>query len=51
MPASMQRRAFSRISVWLGESFVMSGFFVTLRQAATTRADMSGSCRTARRLP
>ena len=42
LPASMQRRAFSRMSVWLGESLVMRGFFVTLRQASTTRADISG---------
>jgi hypothetical protein len=41
-PASMQRRAFSRMSVWLGDSLVMSGFLVTRRQAATTWADMSG---------
>ena len=25
VPASMQRRAFSRMSVWLGDSLVMSG--------------------------
>jgi hypothetical protein len=43
VPASMQRRAFSAMSVWLGESLVISGLSVTLRQAATTRADMSGS--------
>ena len=42
LPASMQRRAFSRMSVWFGDSLVISGFFVTLRQAATTRADISG---------
>ena len=42
VPASMQARAFSRMSVWFGESFVISGFFVTARQAATTRADISG---------
>ena len=41
-PASMQRRAFSAMSVWLGESLVMSGLLVTLRQASTTRADISG---------
>jgi len=43
LPASMQRRAFSRMSVWLGDSLVMSGFFVTARHAATTRADISGT--------
>ena len=42
LPASMQSRAFSRMSVWLGESFVIRGLVVTLRQAATTRADISG---------
>ena len=42
LPASMQRRAFSRMSVWFGDSLVISGFFVTRRQASTTRADMSG---------
>ena len=42
VPASMQRRAFSRMSVWLGDSLVMSGLRVTARQAATTCADMSG---------
>ena len=41
-PASMQRRAFSRMSVWLGDSLVMRGFFVTRRHAATTCADISG---------
>src|SRR5262245_66051460 len=41
-PASMQRRAFSRMSVWFGESLVMSGFFVTRRQAATTWGGMWG---------
>ena len=40
VPASMQRRAFSWMLVWLGESLVMSGFLVTARQAATTRADI-----------
>ena len=39
----MQRRAFSRMSVWLGESLVISGLRVTRRQAATTRADISGT--------
>jgi hypothetical protein len=39
----MQRRAFSAMSVWLGESLVISGLSVTRRQTATTRADMSGS--------
>ena len=29
LPASMHSRAFSRMSVWLGESLVMSGFFVS----------------------
>ncbi len=43
VPASIQRRAFSVISVWLGDSLVISGLRVTARQAATTRADMSGS--------
>ena len=42
VPASMQARALAAMSVWFGESFVMSGFLVTLRHAATTRADMSG---------
>jgi hypothetical protein len=42
LPASMQRRAFSRMSVWFGESLVTSGFLVTRRHASTTRADMSG---------
>ena len=42
LPASMQSRAFSRMSVWFGESLVISGFFVALRQAATTRALISG---------
>ena len=42
LPASMQRRAFSLMSVWFGESLVMIGLLVTLRQASTTRADMSG---------
>jgi hypothetical protein len=42
LPASMQRRAFSRMSVWFGESFVISGLRVTARHASTTRADMSG---------
>ena len=42
VPASMQARALARMSVWFGESFVISGFFVTARHAATTRADMSG---------
>jgi hypothetical protein len=32
----------SRMSVWLGDSLVMMGFFVALRQASTTFADMSG---------
>ena len=41
-PASMHRRAFSWISVWLGESFAMIGFFVCRRQASTTLADISG---------
>src|SRR5882672_11256575 len=39
-PASMQRRAFSLISVWFGESLVMIGFFVARRHAATTLADI-----------
>jgi hypothetical protein len=43
VPASMQRRAFSAMSVWLGDSLVISGLPVTARQASTTRADMSGS--------
>ena len=43
VPASMQRRALSWMLVWLGESLVISGFCVTLRHAATTRADISGS--------
>ena len=43
VPASMQTRAFSRISAWLGDSFVISGFLVTRRQASTTRADISGT--------
>jgi hypothetical protein len=30
------------MSVWFGESFVMIGFFVSRRQAATTRALISG---------
>ena len=38
----MHRRAFSRMSVWFGDSLVISGFFVAFRQAATTRADTSG---------
>ena len=42
-PASIQRRALSAMSVWFGESFAISGFFVTLRHAATTRADITGS--------
>ncbi len=42
VPASMQRRAFSLMSVWLGDSFVMSGLVVARRQAATTWADISG---------
>ena len=42
LPASMQQRAFSRMSVWFGESLVTSGLRVTSRQAATTRADISG---------
>ena len=29
--------------VWFGDSLVISGFEVCARQAATTRADMSGS--------
>ena len=33
----------SRISVWLGDSLVKIGFVVCARQAATTRADISGS--------
>ena len=41
-PASMQRRAFSWMSVWFGESLVISGFLVTRRQASTTRAEISG---------
>ena len=32
-PASMQRRAFSLMSVWFGDSFVMIGLLVALRQA------------------
>jgi len=28
LPASMQRRAFSRMSVWLGESLLISGLRV-----------------------
>ena len=42
VPASMHWRAFSLMSVWFGESLVMMGFFVTARQAATTRPDISG---------
>ena len=42
-PASRQPRALAAISVWLGESLVMMGLRVALRQAATTRADISGS--------
>jgi len=42
VPASIQRRAFSAISVWLGDSLVMMGLAVAARHAATTRADMSG---------
>ena len=42
VPASMQALAFACMSVWLGDSFVISGFLVTARQAATTRALMSG---------
>ena len=38
----MQARALARMSVWFGDSFVISGFFVTVRHAATTRADISG---------
>ena len=38
VPASMQARALAAMSVWLGESLVMSGFSVTDRQASTTRA-------------
>ena len=41
-PASRQRRAFSLMSVWFGESLMISGFFVTARQAATTLALISG---------
>src|SRR5690349_13044265 len=33
-PASMQRRAFSLMSVWFGDNLVINGFFVTLRQAS-----------------
>ena len=43
LPASMQRRAFSLMSVWFGDSLVMSGLLVTARHAATTRADISGT--------
>ena len=42
VPASMHARAFAAMSVWFGDSFVINGFFVTFRHAATTRADMSG---------
>ena len=42
LPASMHSRAFSRMSVWFGESLVISGLRVALRQAATTRALISG---------
>ncbi len=42
VPASMHRRAFSRMSVWFGDSLVMRGLRVTRRHAATTRADISG---------
>ena len=35
-------RALARISVWFGDSLVMIGLDVTARQAATTRADISG---------
>ncbi len=42
VPASMHARAFAAMSVWLGESFVISGLRVTRRQASTTCADMSG---------
>ena len=31
------------MSVWFGDSFVISGLLVCARQAATTRADISGS--------
>ena len=31
------------MSVWFGESFVISGFVVTFLQASTTLADISGS--------
>ncbi len=43
VPASMQRRALSAMSVWLGESLVISGLAVAARSAATTWADISGS--------
>src|SRR5258706_3344574 len=43
LPASMQRRVFSLMSVWLGDILVISGLLVTARQAATTRADISGT--------
>jgi dihydroorotate dehydrogenase (NAD+) catalytic subunit len=42
LPASMQSLAFSRMSVWFGDSLVINGFFVARRQAATTRALISG---------
>ena len=43
VPASMHSRALSRMSVWLGDSFVKMGLVVCARQAATTRKDISGS--------
>ena len=43
VPDSMQHFAFSAMSVWLGDNFVIKGFFVALRQASTTFADIIGS--------
>ena len=42
LPAATHWRAFSTMSVWFGESLVMSGLSVSRRHAATTCADISG---------
>ena len=42
LPAAMHWRAFSTMSVWFGDSLVMSGLSVSRRHAATTWADISG---------